>query len=79
MSHPIDLAFPGEPDYRDSLLLDAIQQGQSATHQRLRDSSSVARPVTRHCCRPPRTPFPRSPEGDRRRYRTPSAGPGVWG
>ena len=42
MSGPIDLAFPGEPDYRDSPLLDAIRQGSSAAHSRLRDSWSVA-------------------------------------
>ena len=42
MSGPIDLAFPGEPDYRDSPLLDAIRQGSSAAHGRLRDSWSVA-------------------------------------
>ena len=42
MSGPIDLAFPGEPDYRDSPLLDAIRQGPSAAHSRLRDSWSVA-------------------------------------
>ena len=42
MSGPIDLAFPVEPDYRDSLLLDAIRQGSSAAHGRLRDSWSVA-------------------------------------
>ena len=39
MSHPIDLAFPREPDFA---LLYAIQQGQSAPHQRLWDSWSVA-------------------------------------
>ena len=32
MSHPIDLAFPGEPEFRDSPLLDAIQQGWSLMH-----------------------------------------------
>ena len=42
MSGPIDLAFPGEPDHRDSPLLDAIRQGSSAAHGRLRDSWSVA-------------------------------------
>ena len=42
MSGPIDLAFPGEPDYRDSPLLDAIRQGSPAAHGRLRDSWSVA-------------------------------------
>ena len=42
MSGPIDLAFPGEPDYRDSPLLDAIRQGPSEAHSRLRDSWSVA-------------------------------------
>ena len=42
MSGPIDLAFPGEPDYWDSPLLDAIRQGSSAAHGRLRDSWSVA-------------------------------------
>ena len=42
MSGPIDLAFPGEPDYRDYPLLDAIRQGSSAAHGRLRDSWSVA-------------------------------------
>ena len=42
MSGPVDLAFPGEPDYRDSPLLDAIRQGSSAAHGRLRDSWSVA-------------------------------------
>ena len=39
---PYRLAFPGEPDYRDSPLLDAIRQGSSAAHGRLRDSLSVA-------------------------------------
>ena len=38
MSGPIDLAFPGEPDYRDSPLPDAIRQGPSEAHSRLRDS-----------------------------------------
>ena len=42
MSGSIDLAFPGEPDYRDSPLLDAIRQGPSEAHHRLRDSWSVA-------------------------------------
>ena len=42
MSGPIDLAFPGEPDYRDCPLLDAIRQGSSAAHGRLRESWSVA-------------------------------------
>ena len=42
MSGPIDLAFPGEPDYRDSPLLDAIRQGPSAAHSRLRDRWLVA-------------------------------------
>ena len=42
MSGLVDLAFPGEPDYRDSPLLDAIRQGSSAAHGRLRDSWSVA-------------------------------------
>ena len=42
MSGPSDLAFPGEPDYRDSPLLDAIRQGPSEAHSRLRDSWSVA-------------------------------------
>ena len=42
MSHPIELAFPGEPDYRDSPLLDAIQQGQSLGHQRVRETWSLA-------------------------------------
>ena len=42
MSGPIDLAFPGEPDYRDSPLLDAIRQGPSVAHGRLSDSWSVA-------------------------------------
>ena len=42
MSGPVDLAFPGEPDYWDSPLLDAIRQGSSAAHGRLRDSWSVA-------------------------------------
>ena len=42
MSQPIDLAFPGERDSRDSPLLDAIQQGQSVAHQRLRDRWCVA-------------------------------------
>ena len=42
MSGSIDLAFPGEPDYRHPSLLDAIQQGPSKAHRRLRDSWSVA-------------------------------------
>ena len=42
MSQPIDLAFPGEPEYRGSPLLDAIHQGQSAAHQRVQDSWLVA-------------------------------------
>ena len=42
MSQPIDPAYPREPDYRDSLLLNAIQHGPSAAHRRLRDSWSVA-------------------------------------
>ena len=42
MSGPIDMAFPGEPDHRDSPLPVAIRQGSSAAHGRLRDSWSVA-------------------------------------
>ena len=42
MSGSIDLAFPGEPDNRDPPLLDAIRQGTSEAHRRLRDSWAVA-------------------------------------
>ena len=42
MTHPIDLAFPGEPEFRESPLLDAIQRGQSLTQKRLQDSWFVA-------------------------------------
>ena len=42
MSGSIDLAFPREPDYRESPLRDAIRQGPSEAHQRLRESWSVA-------------------------------------
>ena len=38
MSGPINLAFPGEPDYRDPPLRNAIRQGPSAAHSRQRDS-----------------------------------------
>ena len=77
MSHPMDVAFLGEPDYRDSPLQDAISK---VNRRRTCACGTAGRwPATRHYSRPPRTPFPRSPEGGWRRYQVPYAGPGVWG
>ena len=77
MSGSIELAFPGEPDYRDSPLLDAIRKAPCEAHRRLRDSWSMA--SDKALLQAATDSLLGSPEGAWRRCRMLYAGPGVWG
>ena len=72
----MDLAFPGEPDYWDSPLLDAIRQGSSEWHQRLRDSWSMA--SDKALLQATTDSLSGLARGRPEEMRMPYAGPGVW-